>query len=91
MLGSTMDDVRLLVRKCRPYVQVKVGQGIENLDQLLEVRALGVARVGTTRTATILAELGRRLAPPPSVVEPVVESVVPSVAESVAEAGDVSG
>ncbi len=62
ILGSTMDDVRLLVRKCQPYVQVKVGQGIQNLDQLLEVRAMGVGRVGTTRTATILKELTSRLA-----------------------------
>lgn len=81
MLGSTMDDVRLLVRKCRPYVQVKMGQGIENLDQLLEVRAMGVARVGTTRTATILRELSRRLAPP-SVPEPAVDPVVDPVVQS---------
>lgn len=64
MLGSTPDDVRLLVRKCKPYVQVKVGQGVQNLDQLLELREWGVGRVGTTRTASILTELRQRLAPP---------------------------
>ena len=74
ILGSTMDDVRLLVRKCQPYVQVKVGQGIHNLEQLLEARALGVARVGTARTASILTELTRRLAATESDAEPVVES-----------------
>ncbi len=69
-LGSTLDDVRLLVRKCQPYVQVKVGQGIHNLDQLLEMRALGVVRMGTTRTGTILAELRKRLTPPAAVDVP---------------------
>ncbi len=63
-LSATMDDVRLLVRKCQPYVQVKVGQGIANLDQLLELRTLGVGRFGTTRTASILKDLTQRLAPP---------------------------
>ena len=70
VLGSTIDDVRLLVRKCQPYVQVKVGQGIQNLDQLLEVRALGAGRVGTTRTAAILTELRGRLPPPAAVDVP---------------------
>ncbi|MBY0507265.1 MAG: deoxyribose-phosphate aldolase [Bryobacteraceae bacterium] len=61
-LGATQDDVRLLVRKCQPYVQVKVGQGVQNLDQLLELRELGVTRFGTTRTGVILKELRERLA-----------------------------
>jgi deoxyribose-phosphate aldolase len=63
MLGQTMDDVRLLVRKCQPYVQVKVAQGVQNLDQLFEFRAMGVTRFGTTRTASILKELETRLTP----------------------------
>jgi deoxyribose-phosphate aldolase len=72
-LGATMDDVRLLVRKCQPYVQVKVGQGIQNLDQLLEYRGLGVTRFGTSQTASILTELRKRLTPPepePSEADP---------------------
>jgi len=64
ILGATLDDLRLLVRKCQPYVQVKAGQGIQNLDQLLEARSLGVGRFGTTRTASILSELKERLTPP---------------------------
>ena len=63
-LGSTPDDIRLLVRKCQPYVQVKVGQGIQNLDQLLEMRSIGVGRVGTTRTGSILKEVRKRLTAP---------------------------
>lgn len=69
-LAATMDDVRLLARKCQPYVQLKVGQGIVNLDQLLELRALGVARFGTTRTASILQDLTQRLSPPEAEPEP---------------------
>jgi deoxyribose-phosphate aldolase len=65
-----MEDLKLLVRKCAPYVQVKAGQGIQNLDQLLEAKELGVTRFGTTRTAVILKELKHRLTPPAPVEEP---------------------
>jgi deoxyribose-phosphate aldolase len=43
------------------HVQVKAAGGIRDLDKLLEVRALGVTRVGATRTADILDECQRRL------------------------------
>ena len=35
--------------------------GVRTLDRLLEVRALGVTRVGATQTAAILEECKRRL------------------------------
>lgn len=70
ILGATVDDVKLLVRKCRPYVQVKAGQGIHNLDQLLEMKELGVGRFGTTRTAHILTEVRKRLTPPEPLPDP---------------------
>ena len=69
-LGATPDDLQLLVRKCAPYVKVKAGQGVVNLDQLLELRSLGVDRVGTSRTARILDEVRLRLAPPPAEGQP---------------------
>jgi deoxyribose-phosphate aldolase len=42
-------------------VQVKAAGGIRDLDRLLEVRELGVTRVGASRTHDILAECRRRL------------------------------
>jgi len=42
-------------------VQVKAAGGIRDLDKLLEVRALGVTRVGASRTAAILEECKRRM------------------------------
>jgi deoxyribose-phosphate aldolase len=48
-------------RHSPPSAQVKAAGGIRDLDKLLEVRALGVTRVGATRTAEILDECKRRL------------------------------
>jgi deoxyribose-phosphate aldolase len=42
-------------------VQVKAAGGVRDLDKLLEVRALGVTRVGASATAAILDEARRRL------------------------------
>ena len=42
-------------------VQVKAAGGVRDLDKLLEVRALGVTRVGATRTKEMLDECRRRL------------------------------
>jgi deoxyribose-phosphate aldolase len=45
-------------------VQVKAAGGIRTLDALLEVRALGVTRVGATRTAEMLEDCRQRLGLP---------------------------
>jgi deoxyribose-phosphate aldolase len=62
--GATPDDLRLMRRHSPPHVAVKAAGGVRTYDALLEVRALGVARVGATRTAEILDECRRRLALP---------------------------
>jgi deoxyribose-phosphate aldolase len=59
--GATLDDLRLMRRHAPPHVQLKAAGGVRTLDALLEVRALGVARVGASRTAEILDECRRRL------------------------------
>jgi deoxyribose-phosphate aldolase len=59
--GSTPEDISLMRRHSPPAVQVKAAGGIRTLDQLLEVRRLGVTRVGASRTAEILEECKRRL------------------------------
>ena len=60
-LRRTHDDLKLMRRHAPPHVQVKAAGGVRTLDALLEVRALGVSRVGASRTAEILDECRRRL------------------------------
>jgi len=59
--GATIEDLKLMRKHVPPAVQVKAAGGIRDLDKLLEVRALGVSRVGASRTADILEECKRRL------------------------------
>jgi deoxyribose-phosphate aldolase len=60
--GATMEDLRLMRAHSPEHVQVKAAGGVRNLDKLLAVRALGVTRVGASRTRDILDECKRRLA-----------------------------
>ena len=62
--GATLADLALMRRHAPPSVQVKAAGGIRTLDALLEVRALGVTRVGATRTAEMLNECRHRLGLP---------------------------
>ena len=51
------------MRKHSPAaVQVKAAGGVRDLDSLLAVRAIGVSRVGASRTADILNQCRDRLA-----------------------------
>ena len=59
--GATNEDLILMRRHSPPWVQIKAAGGVRDLDRLLEVRALGVTRVGASRTADILDECRRRL------------------------------
>lgn len=59
--GATLEDLRLMRQHSPAHVQVKAAGGVRDLDTLLEVRAIGVTRVGATRTAEILQECRRRL------------------------------
>jgi len=59
--GATVEDIKLMRKHTPPQVQVKAAGGIRDLDKLLEFRALGVTRVGASRTAGILDECRRRL------------------------------
>ncbi len=59
--GATPEDLKLMREHSPPSVQVKAAGGVRTLDTLLEVRALGVTRVGATRTVEILEECKRRL------------------------------
>ena len=59
--GATVDDLKLMRAHSPQRVQVKAAGGVRSLDKLLEVRALGVTRVGASRTVEILNECKQRL------------------------------
>lgn len=60
--GATDHDLALMRRHSPEFVQVKAAGGVRSLERLLEVRALGVTRVGASRTSEILDEVRARLA-----------------------------
>ena len=59
--GATDADLKLMRTHSPPNVQVKAAGGVRTLDRLLEVRTLGVTRVGASRTTTILDACRQRL------------------------------
>lgn len=59
--GATIEDLKLMREHAPEHVQVKAAGGVRTLDKLLEVRAIGVTRVGATRTVEILEECKKRL------------------------------
>ena len=60
--GATIPDLQLMRKHSPEHVQVKAAGGVHPLDKLLEVRAIGVTRVGASRTAQLLDECKTRLA-----------------------------
>ncbi len=59
--GATLDDLKLMREHSPPWVQVKAAGGVRTFERLMEVRAIGVTRVGATATAAILDEARRQL------------------------------
>ncbi len=59
--GATLEDLKLM-RDCSPaWVQVKAAGGVRTFERLVEVRAIGVTRVGATATKAILDEAKQKL------------------------------
>ena len=58
--GATDHHLELMRKHSVPEVRIKAAGGIRTLDDLLRVRALGVARIGATATEAILEEARRR-------------------------------
>jgi deoxyribose-phosphate aldolase len=69
--GATLADLELMRKHSPARVQVKAAGGIRDLDTLLAVRAIGVSRVGATRTQSMLEDCRHRLG-----LEPVAPSFV---------------
>jgi deoxyribose-phosphate aldolase len=59
--GATVEDLKLMRECSPPWVQVKAAGGVRTFEKLLEVRAIGVTRVGATATKTILDEAKAKL------------------------------
>ncbi len=59
--GATIEDLTLMRDHSPDHVQVKAAGGIRDMDKLLEVRSLGVTRVGASRTAEMLNDCRARL------------------------------
>ena len=72
--GAILEDLVLMRKHSPEHVQVKAAGGVRDLDRILEVRAIGVTRVGASATAKMLDEARARLG-----LEPV-EAKAPEVA-----------
>jgi len=59
--GATIEDLKLMRKYSPSHVQIKAAGGIRTFEKLLEVRSVGVTRVGATRTVDILEECKRQL------------------------------
>jgi deoxyribose-phosphate aldolase len=59
--GATVEDLKLMRQHSPAWVQVKAAGGVRTYDKLLEVRAIGVTRVGATATKQILDEAEAKL------------------------------
>jgi len=59
--GATREDLELMLDNTPPHVQVKASGGIRDLARVLELRELGVSRIGSSSTRAILDELNLRL------------------------------
>jgi deoxyribose-phosphate aldolase len=65
--GYTIDDLKLMRKHTPAHIGVKAASGLKTLDQVLEVRDLGVTRVGLTSTVAVLEAWKSRLATPATV------------------------
>ncbi len=52
--GATLEDLALMRKHSPAHVQVKAAGGVRDLETLLKVRALGVSRCGTSKSAELL-------------------------------------
>jgi deoxyribose-phosphate aldolase len=66
--GATIEDLTLMRKHSAERVQVKAAGGVRDMDALLRVRAIGVTRVGASRTVSMMGECRERLGLEPIVV-----------------------
>lgn len=59
--GATKEDLKLMREHSPNHVQVKAAGGVRDMDTLLEVREIGVTRIGASRTKEMLDDCRQRL------------------------------
>jgi deoxyribose-phosphate aldolase len=59
--GATLEDLRLMRDSSPTWVEVKAAGGVRTFERLMEVRAIGVTRVGSTSTKQILDDAREKL------------------------------
>ena len=59
--GATYEDVKLFREHCSPDVRIKAAGGIRTLDTALRMIELGVSRIGSTASVSIVEELKHKL------------------------------
>ena len=59
--GATREDVALFKAHVAPHVKIKAAGGIRTLDTALRMIELGVSRIGSTASVSIVEELKHRL------------------------------
>lgn len=59
--GATLEDLKLMREHSPAWVQVKAAGGVRTFERLMEVRAIGVSRVGATATKAILDDAKAKL------------------------------
>ncbi|MBP89081.1 MAG: deoxyribose-phosphate aldolase [Planctomycetaceae bacterium] len=59
--GATIEDLKLMRKHAPAHVQVKAAGGVRDFKTILEVRALGVSRVGASKTKAMLDECRAQL------------------------------
>ncbi len=62
--GATTEDLQLMVEHASGATEVKAAGGVRDLETLLQVKALGVTRVGASATAAILDPAREKLGLP---------------------------
>lgn len=60
--GATIEDLKLMRANTSPHIRIKAAGGVRTLDALLEVMNVGVTRIGTTATETIILDFRARKA-----------------------------
>ncbi|MBO0936002.1 deoxyribose-phosphate aldolase [Fibrella sp. HMF5335] len=58
--GATIHQLQVMLDSVGPGVQVKAAGGVRTLDGLLQVKAMGVTRLGASATAAIMEDAYRR-------------------------------
>jgi len=54
--GASFEDIITMREYCSPAVRIKASGGIKTLNDVLEMRRLGAARIGTSSTEVIMEE-----------------------------------